>query len=170
MKKSGSANPARCASKISEAALRDKRWRGLMAVVLWIGPILCDADSVHDPVAYVLPQMGTDSRAALSSGKVYPAIARPWGMNFWTPQTGKNGDGWPYTWGGAPRSPQNSPTHRYIQSMRLNGRVYTRNFLDTAVLQQGGRIDMEMAAEPNTRRGTGADDAPYSFSKKVRPD
>ena len=22
----------------------------------------------------------------------YPAIARPWGMNFWTPQTGKMGD------------------------------------------------------------------------------
>ena len=28
----------------------------------------------------------------------YPAIARPWGMNFWTPQTGKMGDGWQYTY------------------------------------------------------------------------
>ncbi|HNJ95436.1 MAG TPA: GH92 family glycosyl hydrolase, partial [Ferruginibacter sp.] len=23
----------------------------------------------------------------------------PWGMNYWTPQTGKNGDGWQYTYG-----------------------------------------------------------------------
>ncbi|MEG1749864.1 MAG: GH92 family glycosyl hydrolase, partial [Tannerellaceae bacterium] len=32
----------------------------------------------------------------LSTGNTYPAIARPWGMNFWTPQTGKMGDGWAY--------------------------------------------------------------------------
>ena len=24
----------------------------------------------------------------------------PWGMNFWTPQTGKMGDGWQYTYTG----------------------------------------------------------------------
>jgi hypothetical protein len=31
-------------------------------------------------------------------GILTPAIARPWGMNFWTPQTGKMGDGWIYTY------------------------------------------------------------------------
>jgi len=36
----------------------------------------------------VLPLMGTDSSFKLSSGNVYPAIARPWGMNAWTPQRG----------------------------------------------------------------------------------
>jgi len=40
--------------------------------------------------------MGTDSRFDLSNGNTYPAIAVPWGMNFWTPQTGKMGDGWAY--------------------------------------------------------------------------
>ncbi len=40
--------------------------------------------------------MGTDSKYSLSNGNVYPAIALPWGMNFWTPQTGKMGDGWAY--------------------------------------------------------------------------
>ena len=40
--------------------------------------------------------MGTDSRHELSAGNTYPAIATPWGMNFWCPQTGKNGDGWMY--------------------------------------------------------------------------
>ncbi len=48
------------------------------------------------PVDYVNPLMGTDSEFILSNGNTYPAIARPWGMNFWTPQTNKMGDGWVY--------------------------------------------------------------------------
>lgn len=49
-----------------------------------------------DPVEYVNPLMGTQSLHSLSNGNTYPAICRPWGMNFWTPQTGKMGDGWTY--------------------------------------------------------------------------
>jgi predicted alpha-1,2-mannosidase len=49
-------------------------------------------------VDLVNPLMGTDSEYKLSNGNTYPAIARPWGMNFWTPQTGKMGDGWGYTY------------------------------------------------------------------------
>ena len=45
---------------------------------------------------YVNPLIGTQSIYEFSSGNTYPAIARPWGMNFWTPQTGKMGDGWQY--------------------------------------------------------------------------
>ena len=56
------------------------------------------AETAENPVEYVLPLMGTDSSVKLSAGNVYPAIARPWGMNFWTPQTGKIGDGWVYTY------------------------------------------------------------------------
>lgn len=44
------------------------------------------------------PLMGTDSKISFSNGNTYPAIALPWGMNFWTPQTGKMGDGWQYTY------------------------------------------------------------------------
>ena len=40
--------------------------------------------------------MGTDSDFSLSNGNTYPAIALPWGMNFWTPMTSKMGDGWTY--------------------------------------------------------------------------
>nr|WP_288210447.1 GH92 family glycosyl hydrolase [uncultured Dysgonomonas sp.] len=50
------------------------------------------------PVDYVNPLMGTQSKHALSTGNTYPAIALPWGMNFWMPQTGKMGDGWAYTY------------------------------------------------------------------------
>ena len=53
---------------------------------------------VKEPVDYVNPLMGTQSVHSLSNGNTYPAIARPWGMNFWTPQTGKMGDGWIYTY------------------------------------------------------------------------
>ena len=48
------------------------------------------------PLDYVSTLMGTDSEYKLSNGNTYPAIALPWGMNFWTPQTGSMGDGWVY--------------------------------------------------------------------------
>lgn len=47
---------------------------------------------------YVNPLMGTLSEVQLSTGNTYPAIARPWGMNFWVPQTGKMGNGWAYVY------------------------------------------------------------------------
>ena len=52
----------------------------------------------ESPVDHVNPLMGTDSDYRLSTGNTYPAIARPWGMNFWTPQTGEMGNGWAYTY------------------------------------------------------------------------
>ncbi len=51
-----------------------------------------------DPVELVNPLMGTDSEYRLSNGNTYPAIALPWGMNFWTPQTRPMGNGWAYTY------------------------------------------------------------------------
>ena len=47
-------------------------------------------------VEHVNPLVGSDSKMILSNGNTYPAIAMPWGMNFWTPQTGKSGDGFIY--------------------------------------------------------------------------
>jgi predicted alpha-1,2-mannosidase len=46
----------------------------------------------------VNPLMGTDSNPKLSYGNVYPAVAVPWGMNSWSPVTGKMGSGWGYTY------------------------------------------------------------------------
>ncbi len=50
-------------------------------------------------VQYVNPLMGTDSKHSLSNGNTYPAIATPWGMNFWTPMTAEMGNGWTYNYG-----------------------------------------------------------------------
>ena len=54
--------------------------------------------NLQNAVDFVNPLMGSDSDHGLSTGNTYPAIAIPWGMNFWVPQTGKMGDGWIYTY------------------------------------------------------------------------
>ena len=57
-----------------------------------------NADNKTEPVDYVNTLVGTESKHALSTGNTYPAIAMPWGMNFWMPQTGTVGDGWAYVY------------------------------------------------------------------------
>jgi len=49
-----------------------------------------------DLVHYVNTRQGTNSKYEFSYGNTYPATSLPFGMNTWTPQTGKNGDGWKY--------------------------------------------------------------------------
>ena len=51
---------------------------------------------VESPADYVSTLVGTLSEHSFSTGNTYPATALPWGMNFWTPVTGKMGDGWAY--------------------------------------------------------------------------
>ena len=51
-----------------------------------------------EPVDYVSTLVGTESKIELSTGNTYPAVAMPWGMNFWMPQTGKMGNGWAYVY------------------------------------------------------------------------
>lgn len=58
--------------------------------------LLINGQVFMDLTKYVNPLVGTDSKKELSNGNTYPAIAMPWGMNFWTPQTNKMGDGWCY--------------------------------------------------------------------------
>ena len=46
---------------------------------------------------YVSTLVGTQSDWTFSTGNTYPAIALPWGMNFWTPMTSeREDDGWAY--------------------------------------------------------------------------
>lgn len=49
-----------------------------------------------NPVDYVNTLQGTNSKHELTRGNTYPTTALPFGMHTWTPQTGKNGDGWKY--------------------------------------------------------------------------
>ena len=73
--------------------------RIIIFVLACLAAVSCShtpAASELDPVDYVSVLVGTMSKHSLSTGNTYPAIARPWGMNFWTPQTGTMGDGWTY--------------------------------------------------------------------------
>ena len=64
---------------------------------LAIGIACCmQLSAVENPVDYVNTLVGTQSKYELSTGNTYPATAMPWGMNFWTPQTGEMGNGWTY--------------------------------------------------------------------------
>ncbi|SHE32867.1 alpha-1,2-mannosidase, putative [Mariniphaga anaerophila] len=63
--------------------------------------MLCFISNVYSettPVDYVSTLVGSHSKFSLSTGNTYPATALPWGMNFWTPQTAKMGDGWVYSY------------------------------------------------------------------------
>jgi predicted alpha-1,2-mannosidase len=72
----------------------------LLIIILFIAANTFAQQKAKQPdlVQYVNPLMGSDSKYELSNGNTYPAIALPWGMNTWTPQTGKMGDGWQYTY------------------------------------------------------------------------
>jgi predicted alpha-1,2-mannosidase len=70
---------------------------GFVAAATACGPSPGE-EGMLSPADLASPLMGTDSEYLLSHGNTYPAVALPWGMNFWTPQTRKNGDGWAYTY------------------------------------------------------------------------
>ena len=74
----------------------------IITLLLALGITSCGEEerdiSNFDPVELVNPLMGTDSEFKLSNGNTYPAIAVPWGMNFWTPQTAEMGNGWAYAY------------------------------------------------------------------------
>ena len=71
-----------------------KIFRVLSLLIATASLSFAQTSAENNLVDLVNPLMGTQSKFSLSSGNTYPAIAMPWGMNFWMPQTGKMGDGW----------------------------------------------------------------------------
>ncbi len=69
-----------------------------LAAGLLSSQLLLAQPKAFEPAEYVNPLMGTQSKYSLSTGNTYPAVALPWGMNTWTAQTGRMGDGWQYTY------------------------------------------------------------------------
>ncbi|WP_295715243.1 GH92 family glycosyl hydrolase [Mucilaginibacter sp.] len=64
-----------------------------LATLLWINCLFAQDANL---VKYVNTRQGTNTKYEFSYGNTYPATALPFGMNTWTAQTGKNGDGWKY--------------------------------------------------------------------------
>ena len=57
-----------------------------------------------------------------------------------------------------------SKNNPYIQSIKLNGKPYTKIFITHATLMKGGVLEFEMGPEPNLVLGTNPNDFPYSVN------
>lgn len=61
---------------------------------------------------------------------------------------------------------ENSAENKYVKSMKVNGKPYTKNWLSHSELLKGATIDFEMNASPDKKRGISKDDLPYSLSNE----
>lgn len=63
-------------------------------------------------------------------------------------------------------APKNSSENKYVNSLKLNGKVYENNWLGHFDLMKGGILNFDMIAEPNAKRGTDKKSFPYSFTNE----
>jgi predicted alpha-1,2-mannosidase len=92
---------SKCLGKLLMGISERRYFLGLIALALIFPGCLNKhpaLSSEYNPADLVNPLMGTNSEFKLSNGNTYPAIALPWGMNFWSPQTRNMGNGWAYTY------------------------------------------------------------------------
>ncbi|WP_197526443.1 GH92 family glycosyl hydrolase [Botrimarina colliarenosi] len=68
----------------------------LFLLLLAASPLIAKPSA--DYADLVSPLIGTDSTRGFSHGNIYPAVAAPFGMTFWTPRTGE-ASGWIYQYG-----------------------------------------------------------------------
>lgn len=72
-----------------------KKWIYSLSILLLF--CQCEQKEIRH-VDYVNALIGTNNNPSFSHGNTYPAVTSPWGMNFWTPQTGGMNDKWIYTY------------------------------------------------------------------------
>ena len=57
-----------------------------------------------------------------------------------------------------------SDTNRYVKSVLLNGKTYTKTYITHDDLMAGGELEFVMSSKPNKKRGLAASDKPYSLT------
>ena len=57
-----------------------------------------------------------------------------------------------------------SDTNRYVKSVLLNGKPYTKTYITHDDLMAGGTLEFVMSSKPNKKRGLVASDKPYSLT------
>lgn len=62
------------------------------------------------------------------------------------------------------KTSNNGPGNKYVQSVKLNGRPYTRNYFLHSELEKGGTLEIKMGSKPS-KWGTGEKDQPSSMSR-----
>ncbi len=68
-----------------------------LALLLLLSGCSGNNSQVNDPIEYVNALTGTNNNHKFSHGNTFPAVTHPFGMHFWTPQTGVNNDNFIYT-------------------------------------------------------------------------
>ncbi|MCH4147580.1 MAG: GH92 family glycosyl hydrolase [Prevotella sp.] len=63
------------------------------------------------------------------------------------------------------KAPKVSEKNRYVESVKLNGKPYSKLYITHKDLTDGCTIEFNMGSKPNLKRGLAADDKPYSMSK-----
>lgn len=56
---------------------------------------------------------------------------------------------------------------RYVQSLKLNGKVYDKMYITHEDILKGGVLEFKMGASPNKRRGLSPEDKPYSLTNGI---
>ncbi len=62
------------------------------------------------------------------------------------------------------KTKNNAKNHPYIQSVKLNGKRYTKTYIDHATLMKGGELEFVMGPEPNKNWGANPQDWPSSVN------
>ena len=57
-----------------------------------------------------------------------------------------------------------SDTNRYVKSVLLNGKPYTKTYITHDDLMAGGTLEFVMSSKPNKKRGLATSDKPYSLT------
>ena len=63
------------------------------------------------------------------------------------------------------KAPKVSYKNRYVQSVKVNGKPYSKLYLTHKMLTDGCTIEFTMGSKPNKKRGLAAVDKPYSMTK-----
>jgi putative alpha-1,2-mannosidase len=64
------------------------------------------------------------------------------------------------------KAPNVSNKNRYIKSVKLNGKPYTKAFISHEDIMNGGEMTYEMSSKPNKNRQFVGENAPYSLNSK----
>ncbi|MBR5812325.1 MAG: GH92 family glycosyl hydrolase [Alistipes sp.] len=62
------------------------------------------------------------------------------------------------------KAPEVSDKNRYVKSVLLNGKPYTKTYITHSDLVNGGTLEFVMSAKPNKKRGIATSDKPYSLT------
>ena len=65
------------------------------------------------------------------------------------------------------KAPGVSDKKRYVQSLKLNGKVYDKMYITHEDILKGGVLEFKMGASPNKRRGLSPEDKPYSLTNGI---